>query len=58
MVMAFGKLREAREKGIEIGEERGIERTKQAMRNSGLPEAEIQKILDILNARSSGKPQS
>ena len=54
MVMAFGKLREAKEKGIEIGQERTI----QAMRNSGYSEADIQKILNDLRTGSNGKNQS
>ena len=62
MVMAFGKLKEARDRGekrgIAIGIERGHEQMIQSMRESGLDEADIQKTIDNLNAGSNGKIHS
>ena len=54
MVMAFGKLKEARAKGIEIGQERMI----QAMREDGLSEDRIRRIMDRRESGSNGKRQS
>ena len=62
MVMALGIIAEAknraREEGIEIGQERGIERAIQSMRDSGFSEADIQKVVDSLKTGSNGRKQS
>ena len=54
MVMALGKLREARVRG----QEQEIERMIQSMRNIGISEADIQKAVDDLNARSNDNKRS
>lgn len=54
MVMALGKLSEARRRG----REEGREDMAQAMRALGRPESEIQQALDWLDRRKNGERES
>ena len=68
MVMALGKIREARDKGREEGREEGriegrtVGRAEaraamiQALRDNGIPEAEIQQVEARREARGNGPP--
>ncbi len=62
MVMALGKLSEARRRGREEGRaegrEEGREEMARAMRALGRPETEIQQALDWLDRRKNGERKS
>ena len=62
MVMALGKLSEARRRGREEGRaegrEEGREEMARAMRALGRPESEIQQALDWLDRRKNGERES
>ena len=51
MVMALGKLNEARRRGREEGREDMV----RAMRELGKPETEIQQVLDWLDIHKNGE---
>ncbi|MYA61565.1 MAG: hypothetical protein F4X94_03205 [Dehalococcoidia bacterium] len=55
MVMALGKLSEARRRGREEGLEEGREKMVRAMREIGRPETEIQQALDRFDNRRNGE---
>ncbi|MXY21032.1 MAG: hypothetical protein F4Y49_06815 [Dehalococcoidia bacterium] len=54
MVMALGKLSEARRRGREEGLEEGRKKMAQAMRETGRSETEIQQALDRFDNRRNG----
>ena len=55
MVMALGKLSEARRRGREEGLAEGREKMARAMREIGRPETEIQQALDRFDNRRNGE---
>ena len=55
MVMALGKLSEARRRGREEGLEEGREKMVQAMRETGRSETEIQQALDRFDNHRNGE---
>ena len=62
MVMALGKLREARDKGREEGRQEGRQEGRaeeyaamiQALREAGIPESDIQRVQSRRDARGNG----
>ena len=58
MVMALGKLSEARRRGREEGLAEGREKMARAMREIGRPETEIQQALDRFDNRRNGEGES
>ena len=58
MVMALGKLSEARRRGREEGLAEGREKMDRAMRELGRPETEIQQALDRFDNRRNGERES
>lgn len=57
MVMALGKLSEARRRGREEGLAEGREKMARAMREIGRPETEIQQALDRFDNRRNGESE-
>lgn len=57
MVMALGKLSEARRRGREEGLSEGREKMARAMREIGRPETEIQQALDRFDNHRNGESE-